>query len=60
MLEFWDLGASKDATFITMGPIGKKIKFLKLKPFVNYKAMRDILIPAGKTKAPKINVCTSI
>ena len=48
MLEFWDLGAGKNDTFITNGPIAKAIKYLKLKSFVKYQAMRDILIPAGE------------
>ena len=48
MLEFWDLGAGNNDTFITNGPIAKAIKYLKLKPFVKFKAMRDILIPIGK------------
>ena len=48
MLEFWDLGPGTNDTYITNGPIAKMIKNLKLKAFVNYQAMRDILIPAGK------------
>ena len=48
MLEFWDLGAGNNDTFITNGPIAKAIKYLKLKSFVKFQAMRDILIPAGK------------
>ena len=51
MLEFWDLGAGNNDTFITNGPIAKAIKYLKLKSFVKYQAMRDILIPAGKNYA---------
>ena len=48
MLEFWDNGPGKNDTFITNGPIAMMIKYLKLKPFVKYRAMRDILIPTGK------------
>ena len=48
MLEFWDLGPGQNDTFITNGPIAKMIKNLKLKSFVRYQAMRDILIPSGK------------
>ena len=48
MLEFQDLGPGKNDTFITGGPIAMMIKNLKLKSFVKYQAMRDILIPAGK------------
>ena len=51
MLEFWDLGAGNNDTFITNGPIAKAIKYLKLKSFVKYQAMRDILIPAGENYA---------
>ena len=54
MLEFWDLGAGNNDTFITNGPIAKAIKYLKLKPFVKFKAMRDILIPIGKKHAFKV------
>ena len=64
MLEFWDLGAGNNDTFITNGPIAKAIKYLKLKSFVKYQAMRDILIPAGENysltcsflkKGPKVS-----
>ena len=48
MLEFWDLGPGKNDTFITNGPIAKAIKYMKLKSFVKYQAMRDIIIPTGK------------
>ena len=53
MLEFWDLGAGNNDTFITNGPIANAIKYLKLKAFVKYEAMRDILIPVGKKYALK-------
>ena len=53
MLEFWDLGAGNNDTFITNGPIAKAIKYLKLKAFVKFQAMRDILIPEGKKYALK-------
>ena len=53
MLEFWDLGAGNNDTFITNGPIANAIKNLKLKAFVKYQAMRDILIPVGKKYALK-------
>ena len=53
MLEFWDLGAGNNDTFITNGPIAKAIKYLKLKSFVKYQAMRDILIPTGENHALK-------
>ena len=51
MLEMWDLGPGNNDTFITNGPIAKAIKYLKLKAFVKFQAMRDILIPAGKNNA---------
>ena len=51
MLEMWDLGPGLNDTFITNGPIAKAIKFLKLKAFVKFEAMRDILIPTGKHHA---------
>ena len=54
MLEFWDLGPGMNDTFITNGPIAKAIKYLKLKAFVKFEAMRDILIPTGKKHAFKI------
>ena len=53
MLEFWDNGPGKNDTFITNGPIAMMIKYLKLKPFVKYGAMRDIIIPTGKKHALK-------
>ena len=51
MLEMWDLGPGNNDTFVTNGPIAKAIKYLKLKAFVKFQAMRDILIPAGKNNA---------
>ena len=56
MLEFWDLGPGKNDVFITNGPIAKMIKNLKLKPFVKYQAMRDILIPTGRKHVLNISL----
>ena len=53
------MGAGNNDTFITNGPIAKMIKNLKLKAFVRYQAMRDILIPTGKKYALKIYDCFS-
>ena len=60
MLEFWDLGPGMNDTFITNGPIAKAIKYLKLKAFVKFEAMRDILIPTGKKNALKIYMVTAM